>query len=246
MTGSNEALQIEIDKSSPVPIYHQLQEGIKSLILQRELRPNDRIPSENEFSRQFDISPMTVRQALNGLVNEGFVYRERGRGTFVSPKYMKHPVLTGFSEDMRSRGFEPSSRIIEFAPEPASKATAGNLKIQPGDTVLRIKRLRLVNGRAVGIHTAYLRRDIDITREELEQTGSLYRLFENKNIRLMGGLDEIQAILADDQLSVLLNVDVGRALLQLTRITEDATGSPVEHVVAIYRADFYRYTARLK
>ena len=85
MTQSIDLLPIEIDKNVPIPIYHQLQEGIKRLILNVELQPYDRIPSENDFSKQFEISPMTARQALNVLANDGYVYRQRGLGTYVAP-----------------------------------------------------------------------------------------------------------------------------------------------------------------
>ena len=246
MNLSNEIIQINIDKDIPIPIYHQLQEGIKILILNGELKSNERIPSENNFSSQFDISPMTVRQALTGLVEEGFIYRERGRGTYVSPQYKKHPDLTGFSEDMRSRGFEPSSQILEFGREQAASETAGALAIPPGEIVTKIKRIRLADGRSVGIHVTHVRGDVNISREELECADSLYRLFGEKNIRLIGGTDEIQAISADEELSELLDVEIGDPLLHLTRITEDETGKPIEHVLAIYRSDFYRYITHLK
>jgi GntR family transcriptional regulator len=246
VNSSNILTQINIDKNSPVPIYHQLREGIKALIIKGKLKPNDRVPSENGFSDLFAISPMTVRQALSGLVEDGFVYRERGRGTFVSPHYKKHPDLTSFSEDMLSRGFKPSSQILEFERVQPSNMVADALQIHPSELVIRIRRIRLANGRPVGIHTTHIRGNIDISRKELERTDSLYRLFGEKNIRLVGGLDELQAISANEELSNLLDIATGEPLLRLNRITEDETGKPIEYVQAIYRADFYRYTTYLK
>lgn len=139
MTPRHATLNIKVDKNSPVPIFHQIQESIKPLILQGELKPDDRVPSENYLSEQLGITPMTVRRAFKGLVSEGFIYRERGRGTFVSPKYKKQPELKGFSEDISLRGFEPSSQILEFKQEPALNGVAADMEIQPGENVTLIK-----------------------------------------------------------------------------------------------------------
>ena len=241
-------LPIKIDKSIPIPIYHQIQEGIKQLILNGDVSPHDRIPSENELAKQHNISPMTARQALHGLAVNGIVYRMRGMGTYIAPPHMEHSLdkLVSFSEDMHARGINPSSQIIKFQFEPAPENVADRLKISPIDEVLRIKRLRFANVRPVCVHDAYLLRDLPITRVELEEVGSLYQLLESKNIHISGGLDEIESIPADQELSELLEVDVGSPLVQLTRLTEGLSGNPIELVIAAYRADFYRYTIRLR
>ena len=248
MSQTVNTLPIRINKSTPVPIYHQLQEGIKQLILKGDLSPHERIPSENEFAKQFDISPMTARQALNGLALNGYVYRMRGLGTYIAPPHMEHSLdkLVSFSEDMRAHGLKPSSRIILFQMEPAPEKVAERLKISPGDEVLRIKRLRFADQRPGSMHDAYLLRDLPVTRAELEEVGSLYQVLESKNIHISGGLDEIESIPADQELSGLLEVDEGSPLVLLTRLTEGLSGNPIELVIAAYRADFYRYTIRLR
>jgi GntR family transcriptional regulator len=147
---------------------------------------------------------------------------------------------------MRARGINPSSQIIIFQFEPAPEKVAGRLKINPIDEVLRIKRLRFADVRPVCVHDAYLLRDLPITRVELEEVGSLYQLLESKNIHISGGLDEIESIPADQELSELLGVDVGSPLVKLTRLTEGLSGNPIKLVIAAYRADFYRYTIRLR
>lgn len=82
---------MKIDKQSPIPIYYQIMEQLKAQIKSGELLPDMPLPSEREYAEQFGISRMTVRQALSNLVNEGFLYRLKGRGTFVSkPKWNKH------------------------------------------------------------------------------------------------------------------------------------------------------------
>lgn len=244
------ALQFTIDKQSPIPIYHQLQGEIRQRILGGDLVPNERLPSENELSEQLDISPMTVRQAMGELVNDGLVYRERGRGTFVSPRppsNLEHQLtrLSSFSEDMRARDLRPESRILVFEPVPASTTIAEALDVDEGDDVLRIKRARLAEGQPVGIHDTYVR-DVPLQRQELEAAGSLYTVFAQHNVTLAEGKEVFKAITADEELSQHLGVSVGAPLLQVTRTTVDIEGRPVEYVIATYRAELYEYTVRLK
>lgn len=105
-----------INKHSPVPIYHQIEEQLKAMIDKGELQPDMLLPSEREYSETFGISRMTVRQALSNLVSQGYLYRQKGKGTFVSKQKIKQPLqgLTSFSEDMKSRGRKPSSKLLRF------------------------------------------------------------------------------------------------------------------------------------
>lgn len=105
-----------IDKQSPIPMYHQIMENLKKQIEDGTLAPDTLIPSEREYAERFGISRMTVRQALSNLVNEGYLYRQKGKGTFVSRKKFEQPLqgLTSFSEDMRQRGLKASSQLIDF------------------------------------------------------------------------------------------------------------------------------------
>ncbi|WGI63589.1 GntR family transcriptional regulator [Escherichia coli] len=105
-----------IDKQSPIPMYHQIMENLKKQIVDGTLAPATLIPSEREYADRFGISRMTVRQALSNLVNEGYLYRQKGKGTFVSRKKFEQPLqgLTSFTEDMRQRGLKASSQLIDF------------------------------------------------------------------------------------------------------------------------------------
>ena len=146
------SLHLIIDKSSFIPIYRQIEEAIRSQILSGNMSLYDKIPSENELSKNFDVSPMTVRQAMNGLVKDGYVYRERGKGTFVAPPRLYHPLkrLVGFSEDMEERGVKPGNKILTFSYLPATEEVARILQVPMGETILHIKRTRYANDHPVG------------------------------------------------------------------------------------------------
>ena len=119
-----------IDKTSPLPIYYQLVEWIKGLIERGELKPGDSLPSEREYAERFSISRMTVRQAITELVNGGYLYRQKGVGTFVAEKKIEQQLmgLTSFTEDMKSRGMEPSSKLVGFEIVPAPSYISAAVK----------------------------------------------------------------------------------------------------------------------
>lgn len=238
---------LRMDKSSPVPIYYQLKQGIEKLIISGAFSAGQPLPSETELSRLFHISPMTVRRAMSELVNEGYIYRERGRGTFVAQQRMQHQLenLVSFTEDMRNRGLRPSSKILDFDLVPAPEAVLQRWNLPPQTRMTRIKRLRLANDTPVGVHDSYLH-NVSIDRRELEATGSLYALLENKGIIMDEGDESIEAVAASPSVAALLNVHTGTPLLQTTRFSWSASGELIEYVVALYHADLYRYSIRLK
>ena len=230
-----------------MPIYHQLHQGIIELIEAGQLSPGASIPSENDLSRTYNISPMTVRQAMAELVNDGYIYRRRGRGTFVSSRPMQRQMekLTGFSEDMRARGMDPGSQILIFEKILPPKVMVKRLGISPDEKVTRIKRLRLANNQPVGIHDAYLS-GASISHLEIEQNQSLYRLLEKKGIKLQEGIETIEATAASDACAQQLAVEPGSPLLQAIRASWSISGQVAEYVIAYYKADLYQYTIRLK
>ncbi len=238
--------QIRVNKHSSTPIYRQIEAQIEQRIQDGSWPPGTLLPSETTLAASMGISVMTVRQAMSHLVNKGLIYREKGRGTFVSPLPLVHPLqrLNSFSEDMQVRGLRPSSQLLVFESCPAPEFVAAQLGCPPGQTLLHIKRLRLADDRPVGVHDAYLTR-LDIDLPDLNKVGSLYRLLEQRGVDLVEAEEHLDAIAADVELAGLLKVPKGAPLLQLMRISWDRQHVPTEVVQAIYRANFYRYTVRL-
>ncbi len=215
------------------------------LIEQGALQPGAALPSENELANRYSVSPMTVRHAMTELVNEGYIYRERGRGTFVSASRLKHQLetLTSFSEDMQQREMQPSSRLLTFEriprPDHLSEYIVENAHLT------RIERLRLADGKPVPIHDSYLLVD-GIDKDALAATASLYAMLEDKGIFLTDATETIEAQAATYRDAQILGLQPGAPLLCTTRYSWDDRGRFVEYVVALYLADFYQYTIRLK
>jgi GntR family transcriptional regulator len=235
-----------IDGRGPVPKHAQLREILLELV-ERELEADAPLPSERELCLRYGISRMTVRQALDALAAEGRVYRVPGKGTFVSrPKIQMNLALTSFSQDMRDRGLEPSSRELAHETAPASAVLAAELGVEPGDLVHSLHRLRTANGTPMALERSHVpaRLAPDLLAKRLEGR-SLYETLADYGLAPDRGEQTIEAGLADARQAELLGLEPGSAVLLLQRHAY-AGDDLVEYAVSTYRADRYRLRVALE
>jgi GntR family transcriptional regulator len=238
-----------INKNSPIPIYYQLEEIIKGLIEQGELKTGDMLPSEREYATQHEISRMTVRQAITKLVNDGYVYRKKGTGTFVAEKKIEQPLqgLTSFTEDMKARGMDPSNRLIYFRVVPAPSYIAISLNISEGAPVFEIQRIRLADGVPMALETNYLSESLNPGLSEEVVQSSLYDYIENTlNHKIAEATQIIESSIVSEKEIELLEVKKGSPVLLIERKTFLENGLPLEVVKSVYRADRYRFMINMK
>jgi GntR family transcriptional regulator len=246
---SNER-KITIDRHSPIPFYIQLKETIREKIEKGEWKPGDQIPGEIELGGMFDISRTVIRQALQELTYEGLIYREKGRGTFVAkPKISESLVqsLTGFHQDMTSRGLSPRSKVLKQEMIPASSKVAKFLKLDEGTPVIEINRLRYVGNDPISLVTTYL--PYSLCPKLLDanlSNNSLYEFIENEcGILISRGRRTIEAVLANENEAMMLNVEKGSPLMLLNSISYLADGTPIEYFHAVHRGDRSRFEVEL-
>lgn len=238
-----------INKNSPIPIYHQLEEYIKELIEKGELRPGDALPPEREYAEKYQISRMTVRQAFTQLVNQGYLYRLQGKGTYVAERKIEQPLqgLTGFTEDMKARGLEPGNELIGFDVIPASGKIAAQLSIEESIPVYEIKRIRLADGVPMAIETNYMSASLikGLTEQIVNQ--SLYTYIEEHlNLQIDRAVQIIESSIAGPNEAKLLNISKGAPVMLIHRNTYLKDGTTVEYVHSAYRADRYRFMIEMK
>jgi GntR family transcriptional regulator len=233
-----------------MPRYHQLKEILREKIRMGELKPGDLVPSERELGETYRISRMTARQAITELVNEGVFYREQGKGTFVTRSKITQQLmsLTGFTEDMRARGQQPSTRIIAARLCPADEMTAERLRVEAGQMILCLQRLRLADGEPLAIEFSHLAfKGCERLLEEDLELQSLYRLLETKfALPLMEAEQELEAGLAGNEEAYLLSIPAGSSVLHIRRTTYTDRNQPIEYARSIYRGNKYVFYARLK
>ncbi|MCM3616496.1 GntR family transcriptional regulator [Sutcliffiella horikoshii] len=237
-----------IDKTSPIPMYYQLESHIKNQINAGIILPGDSIPSEREYAENYGISRMTVRQAINSLVNEGLLYRKKGSGTFVSEKKIEQPLqgLTSFTEDMRKRGMSPTSELIHFEVIPATTFIANELKINEYAPVYEIKRIRLADGEPMALETNYLSANMVKGLTEEVVNASIYAYIEEKlNLRIAHADQLIESIKASTEDGKLLKIEKGHPMLYIQRNTYLQDGTPLELVKSVYRGDRYKFHIKM-
>jgi GntR family transcriptional regulator len=239
-----------IYRNSPVPRYHQLKEILREKVSTEEWKPGDLIPSERELSETYNISRMTARQAITDLVNEGLFYREQGRGTFVADNRITQQLLqlTGFTEDIQARGQRPSTIVLSAAMHPADAIAAQRLRIEPGQTVFRLRRLRLADEEPLAIEESLLNfKGCEALAEEDFENHSLYQQLETQyGIPLMEAQQEIEAGLAGQAESETLRIPVGSPVLLTRRTTYTDRNRPVEYARSVYCGAKYTFFTHLK
>jgi GntR family transcriptional regulator len=240
-----------IDPNDYLPRYYQLANILREQIAQGKIQARQPIPAERHLEEIYSISRTTIRQAIDLLVRQGYLYREHGKGTFVSPQKLQKGIseLTSFTEDMQRRGIVPGQKILEMGliQPPENVRTHLELPESPGP-VLLVERLRLGNGVPMGLMTSYtvLPEGQTITQEELEQTGSIYLLLLQKIHLIPTEADEtLEVTLATGRVASLLQIKPGSPLLSSERTTYSQYRRVMEFVKILYRGDRYRYLAKL-
>lgn len=235
-----------IDKDSVIPLYFQVKEYLKNQIQSGVYTESEMIPSERELSEEFGINRLTVRQAINELVQEGFLYRQRGVGTFVSKPKIEQPLarLTNFSTDMMNRGITPGAQVVSMKVVPAGKYVASQLKIDQGTNVIELVRVRTADGEPMALEKSCL--VYDLTKEllgmEMENV-SLYKTLETVcGIKLVRAIQSIEIASIRPEEAPLLDIDPRDPVMQIERTTfTQDSDKPVEYVCSYYRADRYKF-----
>jgi GntR family transcriptional regulator len=232
-----------INRQSKVPYYQQLYEILRGKIDQGIWRPGDMIAPESELIESYQVSRSTVRQVLDMLVQEGLIYRQRGRGSFVAHPTLEQTMLriVSFTEDMRQRGFEPGTSVLTSRLISAPQEIAVKLEINLGEELAHVKRLRLADGEPMSIEESYLvhRYCRGVLEHNYAEQPLREILERDYGIRLVHARQTIRAILATKDQAKLIDVPEKSALLFIERVTYSQDAIPVEFLRIYYRSDRY-------
>lgn len=226
------------------PVYQIIEQDIKEKIKSGALKHGDMIHSENELKDMYSVSRMTVRQALNNLVNEGYLYRHKGKGTFVNNIKIEKRIqgLIGFTEEMRQMNRKVSNRLISFEIIKADQEICEKLFLKDGDEVYMIERIRYGDQIPVLFEKLYLPKTVFKDIDPSIMSTSFYEYVEKHlNYKISYCIQSVEAKSSDQRISDFLEIPRQSPVLYLTRNTFLDRGFPFEYVKSYYRADQYRF-----
>lgn len=223
------------------PIYNQIKDLLLEKIKSGEYKPGSKLPSERELSNQYKVSRMTARNALTALVNEGWAYRQQGRGTYAAePKIQRDLLkLSGFSQMLDEKGIKPSNEVLDAKILEANKQVAGKLNLLIGEKVYRITRLRYGNKIPLALEYSYL--PVKFFPKLLKydfSKSSLYKIIEkNYGFKMKFAKQILNVTIANEREAKILKVKPEFPLLILESITYDENDIAVEMTWSLNRGD---------
>jgi GntR family transcriptional regulator len=233
-----------LDEGSSLPLYQQLQRALRKAIESQLLAPEDALPAERDLATEFNVSRITVRKALDGLVSEGLLVRRQGSGNFVSTRVQKNfAKLTSFSEDMRARGRSPRSVWLKRAAGTVTPEEALTLRLSPGTPVYRFNRIRYADDAPMALEYATVVASALPSLDAVD--ASLYEALERSGQRPVRALQRLRAVLLTEDQSELLKARTGDAGLLVERLGSLRDGRAIEFSQSYYRGEIYDFVAEL-
>lgn len=234
-----------LDSSSYTPLYKQLAEILRKSIHEGQYKPGDKLPSENDLAQRYNISRITATAALEELVNARLAYRMRGLGTFVAQPFLNDfSFFSSFSEDMLSRGLNPSSVLISLGSEKPDDITCEKLKVPRDKEYCCLVRVRKANNQPVAFQRAYLVCDKypELEKADLEAL-SLFDVMRSVYGYLpTWGEAIVEAGTASPEEAGYLDLDPQTPVLIVWHLTLDDHFDPLEYVRSVYRSDRFSFS----
>jgi GntR family transcriptional regulator len=244
MSGTKDLFKI--NRFDKTPLYDLIEQNLRELILHDQLRLGEAMPSELELAELYGVSRLTVRTALDNLTRQGWLIRRHGVGTFVAhPKVTEiTPSKLSFTEQMRAIGRLPGSRLMSLQVVPATAEVASQLKLEQGDPVVEIVRLRLADGEPVLLETSCLsqkRFPLLETAAELESS-SLYEWLVDHYHTSVAVMDQtLEPVLLREDQAHSLKTTAGTPAMLSKVLAYSSNTDPIEYSWSVTRGDQCRF-----
>lgn len=236
-------------RDKAIPLYYQLETILRKKITSGDYSPEISLPSEGALAEEYEVSRITVRQALSSLERDGLVIRQRGKGTFVSEKAdtLELPRFAGSIEDLILMGKRTKTQVIESSWIDPPDIIRQRLQLKDGK-VLRIEKIRYIEGDPFSHVFNYLPPELgnNLPMDFVKSKPMLMILEDELGVRATAAEQTVEATIADAEDASLLDIRVGDPLLKAECTVYDVKGQPVEYVSVVYRADKYTFTMKLK
>lgn len=238
-------IDLSSSKTSNTPLYLQIARSIRRQINEGRIAQGEALPSERDLCELTGASRVTIRKAVDQLINEGLLWRKQGSGTFVSERIeMPATYLGGFTEDARARGQEPGSVWLIRNYANPTREEAAKLKVSTSSVVARLGRVRLSGGEPLAIEHAVV---VESLLPPIEEIGdSLYAALDSKGNKPQKGRQKVRASLASPTEAGLLSIQENSEVLRIERVTWLDDGTVIEFTRSAYRGDRYEFVTDIR
>ncbi len=234
----------KVDLSSHLPAYRQIEDILKEQIKSGSLQPFAKVWSERIISERFQVSRMTARKAIGNLVNEGYLFTQNGKGTFVSDRIVSQPILKlkNFCDEMNELGLNPHTQILEYEEFQAGPRMSSELQVSEDTKLFRIQRLMFANEIPYSVETKCLVfHKCKVLTLQGEHDDELLDFISGKCHRCVTRFDVfIEATSLCERESALLGMAPGKPALCIRKYASDPKGERISVVKSIFRGDLYR------
>ena len=227
------------------PMYMQLAHRLRLQIVDGKIGAGEAVPSERDLCDIMGASRVTVRKAIELLIEEGLLSRRQGSGTYVTPRIQAPgSFLSSFSEDAEARGEATDTIWMMKTIAVATEEEVRLLELPAGSNVARLSRVRMAGGEPLAIENAV------VPAEMLPDIGklgnSLYQALNERGNRPVTGQQKVRAALAGPTEASLLSIPEKTEILRIERLTRRADGRPVELTRSAYRGERYEFVSELR
>lgn len=236
-----------VNRSSPVPLYHQLAEQLARAIEDGLLQPGELLEPEVSLADRLDMSRPTVRRSIAELVTRGLLVRRRGVGSTVAHAAVHRRIeLTSLHDDLVADRHEPATRVLRLGYAEHNKRAARALDIDPRTPLVYVERLRLSDGVPIAILRNWLPPSCgSLSASELESDG-LYSQLRRRGITPAVAHQTLGSRPAGQEERTLLGLGRHDPVLTMTRRAFDSAGAPFEFGDHSYRADRYSFDVTVR
>jgi len=236
------------DKDSPFTLYYQLKEELAKKIASHEWKPGEKIPSEAELCKSYNVSRITVRKAIEDLVRSGQLIKHQGKGTFVTNVSLEHKLskFYSFSEELTRSGMTERAQVLSFDVVAAPDEISEMLSMQRGEKIFMVKRLRMADEMPYTVEISYIPYSIckGLTAKNITEKG-LYNSMRSLDVFPERIIEKIRATVVSKSDADLMKVKTNSPAIKLDRLTYYGVHT-IEYCVSIVRGDFFTYTIELK
>lgn len=241
-------------QSGPLPLYHQIEQNLRERIDCGEFKPDTPLPPEDVLAREYNVSRMTLRRALDALIEARLIRRRRGIGTFVSGAQgpRKNVTLVGRLDDAFFHAEKLSYQLLSRKPVPLTAVDGAVLSaLQIGDSQRAVDRLEVValtKGEPYAYSEFFFPDEVSrrLSEEELAGAMPILRVVESRLGEPVSWADQfVEPVLASKKVAQCLGIAPRRPILQMRRVYYTAAGKPVEVAVVRYHPDRYSFSALL-